>query len=101
MVATILGFVGIVGFLGLAFWNHTAWLGAIAIYLLMICWSGLQHARALLRFAKLPRRDELYLPGVQRPSADRRLLEVRAVRAGIRHFPDSGRVSPTARPTSV
>jgi Zn-dependent protease len=62
MVATILGFVGIVGFLGLAFWNHTAWLGAIAIYLLMICWSGLQHARALLRFAKLPRRENFTCP---------------------------------------
>jgi hypothetical protein len=62
MVATILGFVGIIGFIGLAFWRQSYWLGAIAIYLLTICWSGLQHARALLRFAKLPRRNDFTCP---------------------------------------
>jgi len=62
MVATILGFVGIVGFIGLAFWSHSPWLGAIAIYLLMICWGGLRHAQELLRFAKLPRRGGFACP---------------------------------------
>jgi Zn-dependent protease len=62
MVATILGFVGIVGFIGLAFWIHSLQLGAIAIYLLMICWGGLRHAQELLRFAKLPRRDGFTCP---------------------------------------
>jgi len=56
MVATILGFAGIVAFIGLAFWMHDSWLGIIAVFMLMNCWSGLQHARALLRVAKLPRR---------------------------------------------
>jgi Zn-dependent protease len=56
MVATILGFVGIAGFFGLALLRRDTWLGVIAVFLLMNCWSGLQHARALLQFAKLPRR---------------------------------------------
>lgn len=62
MVATILGFVGIVGFIGLAFWVHDAWLGAIAVFLLLNCWGGLRHAQALLRFAKLPRREGFACP---------------------------------------
>jgi Zn-dependent protease len=62
MVATILGFVGIVGFIGLAFWAHDIWLGAIAVFMLMNCWGGLRHAQALLGFAKLPRRDGFACP---------------------------------------
>lgn len=62
MVATILGFVGVVGFIGLAFWTHSVWLGAIAVFMLMNCWGGLRHAQALLRFAKLPRREGFACP---------------------------------------
>ena len=56
MVATVLGFVGIVGFFGLALWWRSVWIGAISVFMLMNCWAGLQHARHLLRIAKLPRR---------------------------------------------
>ena len=56
MVATILGLVGIAAFFGFALWSRDSWLGVIAVFMLMNCWSGLQHARALLQFAKLPRR---------------------------------------------
>ena len=56
MVATVLGFVGIVGFFGLALWSRSVWLGAISVFLLLNCWAGLQHALALLKVAKLPRR---------------------------------------------
>jgi Zn-dependent protease len=62
MVATILGFVGIAGFVGLAFWAHSIWYGALAVFMLLNCWSGLRHAQALLRFAKLPRREGLACP---------------------------------------
>ncbi|MGD0509785.1 MAG: site-2 protease family protein [Terriglobales bacterium] len=62
MVATILGFMGVVGFIGLAFWMHSVWLGAIAVFMLMNCWGGLRHAQALLRFAKLRRRDGFACP---------------------------------------
>jgi Zn-dependent protease len=62
MVATILGFVGIVGFIGLAFWARDTWLGVIAVFLLLNCWGGLRHAQALLQLAKLPRRDGFACP---------------------------------------
>ncbi len=62
MVATILGFVGVVGFFGLAIWQRSIWYGALAVFMLMNCWGGLQHARALLRMAKLPRRDGFSCP---------------------------------------
>jgi len=62
LVATILGFVGIAAFFGLALWSRDGWLGVVSVFLLMNCWSGLQQARVLLRFAKLPRRDGFTCP---------------------------------------
>ncbi len=62
MIATVFGFLGVAGFIGLAFWMQDLWLGAIAIFMLLNCWGGLQHARALLRFAKLPRRAGFACP---------------------------------------
>jgi Zn-dependent protease len=63
MVATVLGFIGIAGFIALAIWQREVWLGFISVYLLFSCWGGLQHSRQLLRQAKLPRR-----PGFRCPS---------------------------------
>lgn len=62
MVVTLLSFVGIVGLIGLAVWVHSIWTAAIAVFMLMNCWGGLQHARALLRMAKLPRRPGYLCP---------------------------------------
>jgi len=62
MVATILGLVGIAGFICFALWRGSFWLGAIAVFMLMNCWGGLQQARALLRIARLPRREGFACP---------------------------------------
>jgi Zn-dependent protease len=62
LVATIIGFVGVAGFIGLALWIHSLWFGVLALFMLMNCWGGLQHARALLRFAQMPRRDGFICP---------------------------------------
>jgi len=62
MVATVLGLVGIVGFFGLALWLRSVWFGAISIFMLMNCWGGMRHARELLRFARLPRREGFACP---------------------------------------
>ena len=56
MVATVLGFAGVAGFIGLAVFSHSFWIGAIAVFMLMNCWGGLRHAQALLKLARLPRR---------------------------------------------
>ncbi|MGA2085234.1 MAG: site-2 protease family protein [Terracidiphilus sp.] len=62
MVATIVGLLGIIGFFGLAVFFHSAWTGAIAVFMLLNCWAGLRRAQALLRLAKLPRRKGFACP---------------------------------------
>jgi Zn-dependent protease len=61
-VATVIGFAGVAAMLGFAFWTKDFWLGLIAIFALMSCWGGLQQARVLSKFAKLPRRPEFACP---------------------------------------
>ncbi len=62
LVATVVGFVGIAGFIVFAVWNQSLWYGVLAVFLLLNCWGGLQHARFLSRLAKLPRRDGFACP---------------------------------------
>ncbi len=62
MVATIVGFVGVAGFLVLAFFTHSTWYAVMAIFMLLNCWGGLKHALALSRIAKLPRREGFACP---------------------------------------
>ncbi len=67
MVATIIGFVGIAAFLLYAFRSGSLWIGAIAIFMLLNCWSGLKHSLALLKMSRLPRRPGLECPACQTP----------------------------------
>jgi hypothetical protein len=62
MTVTILSFVGIVAFFGLAVWSRSVWTAAIAAFMLMNCWGGLQQARVLLRIAKMPHREGFACP---------------------------------------
>ena len=62
MAATVIGLLGVVGFILLAIKIQSIWIGAISVFVLMNCWSGFQQARALARFAKLPRRQEYSCP---------------------------------------
>ena len=62
MAATIIGLLGCAGFIFLAIKTQSVWLGVISVFVLMNCWSGLQQARALSRFAKLPRREGFSCP---------------------------------------
>ncbi len=62
MVATVTGFIGVVGLIAFALWTRSAWIGVISLFLLMNCWGGLQQARALSKMAKLPRRDGYVCP---------------------------------------
>lgn len=65
LVATVFGFIGVAGFIALAFWKQSLWYGAIAVFMLMNCWSGLQHARSLLKLSKLPRRQGFSCPSCE------------------------------------
>ena len=62
MAATVIGFIGALGLIGLALWQQSLWFGVLAVYMITNCWGGWKHARALALFAKLPRRDEFHCP---------------------------------------
>ncbi len=62
MVASIVGFVGVAGLIGLAVLAQSVWIGIMSAFILVNCWSGLMHARALARAAKVPRRDGFACP---------------------------------------
>ena len=66
-VATILGFLGIIGFFAWALLSRSIWLGAIAVFMLLNCWGGLRHAQALLKLSKLPRRQGFSCPSCKTP----------------------------------
>ncbi len=62
MVAAVVGFLGVAGFILWALKIGDAWLGIIAFYMGVNCWSGFQQARALSALAKLPRRTGYKCP---------------------------------------
>jgi Zn-dependent protease len=66
-VATILGFLGVIGFFAFALVIRSIWLGAIAVFMLLNCWGGLRHAQALLKLSKLPRRQGFSCPSCKTP----------------------------------
>jgi Zn-dependent protease len=62
MAAAVIGVIGALGFIVLAIKIQSLWIGAISVFVLMNCWSGLQQAKSLANFAKLPRRPEFVCP---------------------------------------
>ncbi len=61
-VATIVGFLGAAGLVGLALWMHSTWSLLIAAYILLSCWGGFKSARAMVLLEKLPRREGFTCP---------------------------------------
>jgi hypothetical protein len=62
MVASIVGFVGVAAMIVLALWMRDVWFGIMAVFILLNCWGGLMHARALARAANAPRHDGFACP---------------------------------------
>ena len=62
LVATVLGFVGAAAFIFVAFRMGSTWLIILAIFMVWNCWAGLQHALALLKMSKIPRREGYACP---------------------------------------
>jgi Zn-dependent protease len=62
MIASVLGFFGVAGLIGLAIISKSVWTGLIAIYAGMNCWSGFKTAQALRKVEKLPRRPGFACP---------------------------------------
>ena len=62
MVATLIGFVGVAGLIVYAFRIGSVWFGVMSVFIVLNCWAGLKQSIALLRLAKLPRRDGFACP---------------------------------------
>ena len=62
MVTTIIGFIGVAGLAVLALLEESVWMGIMAAYVGMSCWSGFQQSRALMRIDKLPRHSGMACP---------------------------------------
>ena len=67
MVATVVGLLGILALAAFALYSRSFWTGAIALYMLMSCWSGLQYSLKLIRMDKLARQR---MPDVALPGTD-------------------------------
>jgi DNA-directed RNA polymerase subunit RPC12/RpoP len=53
---------GGVALIAYAVYERSFWLGLLCAFILLNCWNGLKSARALLRVAKLPRREGFACP---------------------------------------
>ncbi len=62
MIATVLGFIGILGLIAFAVWVRSYWLGFLTVFILLNCWGGLMQARAMLRVSNAPRRPGFACP---------------------------------------
>ncbi len=62
MVAVIVGFVGMAGFVLLAVWAHSAWFAILSLFVLLNCIKGLKRAQILSRLDKLPRQQGFSCP---------------------------------------
>ena len=54
---TVIGFIGIAGFVAVAIGSRSGWLLLVAGYMLFNCWNGLKAALFYMRQEKLPRRE--------------------------------------------
>jgi Zn-dependent protease len=62
LIASTFGFLGVAALALIALWLKSVWLGIMAVFILLNCWSGFKQARALARIAKLPRREGFACP---------------------------------------
>jgi len=65
-VATILGFIGIAGYLFLALRSGYTWLVIMAVYLVFNCWTSFKYAQGLMKIDKLPRRSGFACPSCRK-----------------------------------
>jgi Zn-dependent protease len=62
MIASGLGFVGVIGLALFAFFQGSAWLAFISVFVAFNCWRGWTQARALARIEDAPRREGFACP---------------------------------------
>jgi Zn-dependent protease len=93
-VVAVLGLLGALGLIAVAFWLHSFWIALISVYMIMNCWTGLQQAQILSRSespALRGRQGEEYMeitdPSIQSRVRARHNLKVAPLQAlGFQHF---------------
>ena len=53
-VVAVIGLLGAVALIGVAFFLHSFWIGLISFYMVVNCWTGLQQAQILSRLESSP-----------------------------------------------
>lgn len=61
-VATIIGFIGAAGLIGLAIWWQSLWTGIMAVFLAQRCYLSFQQSKGLSTLARLPRHTGFACP---------------------------------------
>src|ERR1039457_7279590 len=62
MIASIIGLIGVAGVIAFAVFARSVWIGIMAAFILMNCWSGMMQARAMIKMANAPRREGFVCP---------------------------------------
>jgi Zn-dependent protease len=62
LLVAVTGFLGVAGFIAMAWWKRSVWFAALAALTLIHCWRGLKHARALWRLSSMPRQEGFACP---------------------------------------
>ena len=65
MVASVIGFVGVIGMVALALLAQRVWFGILGVFIALNCWRGLQAARAMAKIDALPQREGYRCPDCQ------------------------------------
>jgi Zn-dependent protease len=65
MAATIVGFLGVAGLIGVAVVTRSTWLGVLCVFFLLNCWNALRGAFAMARQEKAPRHQGYACPACQ------------------------------------
>jgi Zn-dependent protease len=102
-VATIVGMGGVVLLILFAVFAHSVWIGIMAAFILMNCWTGLRHARALSKIARLPKHTEFSCPSCHTSPPTSRLWLCRPCGVAFDTFatnatcPKCGQMFPTTK----
>ncbi len=67
VIATVIGFVGLIGFVILTFALRSPWYALMCAFIFINCGKGLLEGLALLRMAKAPRREGFACPACHTP----------------------------------
>lgn len=62
LVASLIGFLGVLAMAALAVWDRSIWFGILAVFILLNCWRGLQQALMLSRLDRAPRHEGFACP---------------------------------------